>query len=176
MSITGQRKVEEGLFVPWRTAKRGGVSGGEPVGTLSLDKQEVGDSGGGTVAVQITANREEFGFPGIFVPTFVTTRDNLASPEVIRLAYVTVGNERISGDIEQHALALAGPAALNVATFDNIGIPLEFQGVTDLVIMQATWSTNTDTKVYHFHIFGYMFDAQLIAREGRISELLAGIR
>ncbi len=176
MSVTADRSVaDNGLFVPWRTAKRGGRDGGEPVGTLSIDGGAVGDATAGTFALRITANREEFGFPGIFVPTHMTIRDNLASAEVVRLAYVTAGNERLNGDIEQHVLAIAGAAGLNVASFGNVGIPIEFFGV-NTVIMQASWSTNTDTKVYHFHVFGYMFDAQIIAREGRIGELLAGIR
>lgn len=175
MSISTTLKAEDGLYVPFRTGKRGGYLGGDPVGTLSLDSEVTGNATGGTAALLLTMNRDEFGFPIIFVPTFVSTRDNLAAPEVVRLAYVTAGNERISGDIEQHVLPLAGASALNVGNFDSIGIPIEGFG-EDLRVGQITWSSNVDTKVYHGHWFGYCFDAQLIAREGRIGELLAGIR
>lgn len=174
MSISQSLDVRDGVYVPWRTAKRGGINGGDPVGTVSVDGGLTGDATAGTAAIIIRMSRDTFGFPIIMIPTHLSARDNLASPEVVRLAYVTQGNERMVGDIEQHVLALAGAAALNVANFDSLGIPIEGQGV-DQIILQVTWSTNTDTKVYHAHVFGYVYDAQLIAREGRVEGRLAGL-
>ncbi len=166
-----------GRYVPYRTPERAGEDGGDPVGTLSIAATATGAAGGGTVTVVIRMRRTEFGFRLIWVPTYISVVDNLATAEVVLLgAFGNPNNERLAGAMRQSVLPLAGAGALNVGSFTQLGVAVEPETETISTVLTGEWSTNTDTKVYFVHAYGVCYDAEVIAREGRISELLAGLR
>lgn len=179
MAIDVSTLVSSGKFVPFRTARRGGRYGKDPVGTLFIDAGATGAAGGGTVTLRIAMARIEFGFHPLFVPTVINTFDTLATPEEVQLFYDSAGNERVvdgSSGIRQTELAVAG-ASSNDLVFTVPGFVIEPDQVAAADVLDFVWATNTDTILYHAHVFGMLFDAEIIAREeSEISELLMGVR
>ncbi len=90
MSVTASAFVASGRFVPFRTKRRGGFDGGEPVGTLYVDAQVTGDGGGGSATAEIAMASQEFGFPGIWVVTRVDVVDNQDAATVVFLQFQSV--------------------------------------------------------------------------------------
>lgn len=176
MAVTTSVDMATGLFVPWRTAKRGGVDGGDPVGTLSLDASATGAAGGGTVTLTITAVDGSFGFHAIWVPTYIALQDNLAAAESPLFSWRAAGNARLDVNLFQTFLSIRGAGTDDVSVMQNATVPIEPDNRTATQVMQAIWATNTDTIVYHIHTFGVLFDAELLARAGRIPDILAGVR
>lgn len=178
MAVTATGLFTGGLFVPFRTAKRGGRDGGDPVGSYYFDGGAVGAAGGGTVTIILAMQKEAFGFHPLFVPTHIDASDTLATAEEVQLIYDPAGNSRIAAGngIRESVLAVAG-SATNDVFFTAAGIIVEPSEDVDTSVLAAVWKTNTDTKTYHFHIFGMLFDAEIMAREeSKISELLMGVR
>lgn len=173
MSVTGTVTVGDSLYVPYRTAKRGGEDGGDPVGTLSIDGEVTGDSGSGLAVINVTSRKFEHGFHPLIVPTLVSINDDLAAAEEVRFSLINTGNERINDNI--HEVQLAVRADVNVARFDRSGFIIEPDSLPGANIMSAVWQTNTDTKVYHLHVFCFMFDAELIAASGKLAGVLGGV-
>lgn len=163
-----------GLYVPFRTPIRAGPLGNQPVGTLNVDANATGAAGGGTVTLRITMDVEEFGFRPIWCPTRVSVSDNLATAEAMELLYIATGNERLRANIGEVVVTVAVSGS-NVGLAEGLPVPIQ-PNVAAGEIMRATWDTNTDTKIYHLHVFGPVFDAELLAREGEVADLLAGIR
>ncbi len=165
-----------GLFVPFRTAQRGGKEGADPVGTVMIDAGVTGAAGGGTVRLSVAGTGTEFGFPMLWVPTMISTQDNLSAAEVVTLLWRNEGNDRLNTVIQEARLAVAG-ADFNIMVPNQLGILIDPSGLrVNTNLIQALWSTNTDTKTYHLHVYGPVYDAQLIARGGIVPELLAGLR
>ncbi len=176
MSVDTSTAIAALDFLPFRTGERGGGDGGDPVGTCAIDAQAVGDGSGGTVAVNITASRLQFGFHPLMVPTYVVARDNLAAAEVVQLAYSGVGNERLTGtSFLEHLLSLAGAGSVNSARFRESGLIIEPSVVTGAIVMTAKWITNTNAKIYHLHVYMNVWDAELMALSGRIQGVLTGV-
>ncbi len=175
MAISQDRAVADiGLYVPFRGIDREvGFCG-----TLFLDASATGDASGGAIQIRILMSKFEFGFHPIFVPTRVSAFDN-ATAEVVVFQYGAVGNERISDTTREPKLGVAGFGG-NSMTFESLGIPIEpiLEGGGDVMGMQ--WLTNVDTKLYHAHIFGVIYDAEAMARgkvRGRkLDVLLGGVR
>ncbi len=173
MAVSEATNVSAGKFTPFRTASRGGDGGGDPVATLHVDAQVTGDGSGGEASINIRMQETEFGFRPIWVTTLITSRDDLAAAEEVTFFFASAGNERLQGNMQQVELAVRS-GSTNVATFDrNLMIDPD-QGVVTQVI-GATWPTNTNAKVYHLHVFGFLFDSELVARSGRLSDLLGGL-
>ncbi len=161
-----------GLYTPYHTRERGGADG--LVGTLYVDGAAVGDATGGALTIQIRMRRQEFGFPLIWVPTVIVGSDNLAAAEAIQFSYDSTGNRRIDGGLVQTVLAVR--SIDNAAVMQNVSVPIEGVSDAQAVVFGTIWPSNTDTKVYHLHMFGPVFDLQVIARQGDVDVLLAGMR
>jgi hypothetical protein len=43
-------------------------------------------------------------------------------------------------------------------------------------VLTALWETNTDTKTYHLHGFGYAYDLEILERSGRLEGAVLGAR
>lgn len=178
MSVSATRSLSAALYTPFRTSKRGGGDASEPVGTLHMDAEVTGDAGGGTVTLIVAGRREEFGFPQLFVPTLVTVQDNLAAAEDVSFAYLAPGNDRLNAAITLSITSVRAGSVTNAGFLDNVTIPIQGPDQTNRDICQAFWATNTDTKVYHLHLFGPVYDAQILANSdyGRIALPLSGVR
>lgn len=176
MAITFTLNAEDGEFVPFHTAVRGGPEGMDPVGTLSVDGGGAGDSSGDPTDIQILFRATMFGFRALFIPTQMVVSDNLAAAEVVAVSYVLTGNRRVNGSLLENVVTIAGPQASNVGVAELAGLPIEGTDEVNRLALQATWSTNTNLKLYHLHVFGPVFDLEVVERHGQISELLSGIR
>lgn len=175
MSISSSVAIGDGLFVPFFQDVRGGKEGKSPVGTVNVDLSDVGEAGGGTVTLSLTMTREIFGFRAIVAPTLIVAADTLATAEAIRMQATFTGNRRLGNHMEQAVLALAAQGQ-NVAKFEESGLVFESDLLDETTILSFVWSTNTDTKIYNFRLFGAVFDAEIIEAEGSISDFLAGVR
>lgn len=173
MAVSATRFVSAGLYTPYHTLGRGGSNG--LVGSLSVDAEATGDSGGGSVTVALNMGRQEFGFPILWVPTVIAIRDNLAAAENVALIYDSTNNRRLAASFHEVVVGLRS-GATNTALMSNVSIPVEGDAVAPAGIFAAIWPTNTDTKSYHLHMFGPVFDLQVIAKQGEIDLLAAGVR
>lgn len=175
MAVVQTRNVGDGVFVPFRVPKRAGAVGDRPVGTLGVDSEAVGTATGGTVRIQLAMDLQEFGFPIIWVPTVISLSDNLASPIVVTFG-ISGSMPRMQANLEEAVVLVATPGlALNVGIVENVSIPME-SNAPGQEVMFAVWGTNTDTKIYHLHAFGPVYDAQVMANEGEVPDLVAGLR
>lgn len=173
VTLTAADDADLALYVPFRTSSRGGRDGGDPVGTLSINAGATGAAGGGTVTITITMGHIIHGFHPLFVPTYVSISDSLTTAEEVSLAYNSGGNERLVGSLTEAELLIA-VAGQNAKRFQSSGLLIEpVRGGGS--VMSAVWQTNTDTKTYHLHIFGYMFDAELLVTAGRLEGLSSGL-
>ncbi len=173
MSISQTRDIADGLYVPYHTASRDHENG--LVGTLAVNAEATGDGGGGVVVILLRTRREEFGFPLLWVPTQVTLTDNLATAVDVILTMEPAGNRRLNASMNQR-VAMAQVQSANMGNLVDITIPIEGVDETQQNILQAEWETNTNAKTYHVHMFGPVYDLQMIARLGHIDPLVAGIR
>lgn len=174
MSVAVTRSTSAGLFVPFRNANRGGGDGSEPVGTLSIDAEAAGDGSAGSVTIAIAMARLEFGMHPLFVPTYVNSEDSLVTAEEVEFQLDSVGNERIQDSLRQVVLAVDG-LNRNVARFVNDGLIVEPSQSVEANVFVFAWKTNTNALTYHGHVFGYVYDAELLARAGGNFGLLAGL-
>lgn len=174
MAVAQVRVLDDvGLYVPYHTGGRGRYSG--LVGMLGMDANATGLAGGGSVTISITASKDAFGFPFTWVPTFIGVDDNLAAAEEVRVSYNGDGNRLLAFSPAQNALSVRS-GSQNTGVFSNLAIPIEPDGEDPVGILTAVWPTNTDTKLYHLHVFGPVYDMQVIARNYEITEMLAGLR
>ncbi len=161
-------------YVPWHTRGRG--EGNGLVGTLSVDALATGDATGGTVAINLRMTREVFGFPMLFVPTIINTKDNLAAAEEVLFIYTPEGNGRLLSRLEEGVLALDA-GGVNTAIMTNTSVPIEGVGSeANLDVFSVVWNTNTNSLAYHLHMFGPVYDLQVIAKLGILDQLAAGLR
>ncbi len=174
MSVTVTLTVSgDGLYVPFRGFDReAGI-----VGTLQVAGSVTGDAGGGTASVRISMAPEEFGFHAIWVPTQVSTIDDLAAAEAVNLAFDTAGNERLESTQLEAQLAIRSQS-FNFCSFTQLGIAIDPD--TTGLVLTAGWTTNTLNKVYQIRAYGVVFDGQALARGkhrgARVDQLLAGVR
>lgn len=166
--------VSAGLYVPYQTRYRGIGTG--PVGTVYVDGTATGAAGGGTVTLSIAMRAIEFGFKVLWIPTQVSVRDTLASAEVVEFVFDAAGNLRLDSAVVIPAVTVAMAQGGNSVLLDIGGIPIE--GVTQAQgnVLRAVWATNTDTKAYHVHAFGPVYDMESMAKSGVLPDLMAGIR
>ncbi len=176
MAVAQSRAVADvGLYVPFRGFDREAGM----VGTLAIDAEATGDAGGGAVTILITMARIEFGFHPIYVPTRVSSFDTLTTPEVVMFQFDPAGNERIDESLREADLAVAGFGGSS-ATFDKLGVTVEpiLEASTSVLVFQ--WTTNENTKAYHGHIFGVVYDGEALARGKRHAKtpdvLMGGVR
>lgn len=175
MAVTSTFNVgTAGLFRPFRTPERAD-GGPEPVGTLHVPVNDVGDATGGAVTISIAMRRQEFGFHPLWIPTWANSRDNLATAEAVALGIEATGNERLAFVLEQAVLATAR-GSTNIARFDLNGVLIDPDSRVVSIVASFTWTTNTDTKIYRGQLFGPVYDGEVIARLGGINSLLAGLR
>ncbi len=173
MSIVVNRTVLTGSFVPYHQAQRGAGNG--LVGTFSKDALATGDSGSGTVTINLDMRREEFGFPAVIVPLTINTEDDLASLEVVRTTFISAGNPRLEADLAEVVTPVSS-GGFQFAVKDNVAVPLEGLDRTQRTVLSALWATNADGKKYHLHMYGLVYDLQLIARNGFVDPLMSGLR
>lgn len=176
MSISNNVEMGDGIYVPFFQKVRGGERGTSPVGTVKAAVTDTGDMSGGTVTIGLVMRKLTFGFRALIVPTFICAIDNLAAAEAVRLVF-SEGNRRI-GDaavLEEGLLSVA-VSGQNVAKFDPAGILWEKLDEGAATVVQAIWSTNTNTIVYNLRIVAAVFDAEVIEKKGSISDFLAGVR
>lgn len=174
MAVSGTGELLESAYRPWHTMERGADTG--VVGVVAVNAEVTGAAGGGTATIHVKAPRNLFGFPYALVPTFLSTSDNLATAEVVSVSIRAGGNRLLSTSLTQAVLPVVSSGPSNIAVFEHLAVPIEPDQEVSTSIIQALWDTNTDTKVYHVHAFFLVFDLQLIARKGRIPDLLAGLR
>lgn len=173
MAVSTTTAVSGGLYVPFHQKSRG--DGYTPVGTLYVDGGATGAAGGGTVSIAISMRALEFGFRLAWVITQMSISDNLGTAEVVELSYQAAGNRRINSAIV-FAQSTLDAGAQDGALLEIGAIPIEGVSQTQGDVFKAQWQTNTDTKSYHLHAFGPVYDLELIAQSGRVPPLLAGIR
>ncbi len=177
MSISTNIVVSDGLYVPFRGFDR--EAG--PVGTLDVQGQTVGDGSGGTVAINIQWNYEEFGFHGIWVPTMISIQDTLASAIPVEVLFRGLGNERIN---DFHGEIVTPTASTfttrNLGKVTDLAFPLEApqnSRETLRTVITAGWATNTNALLYELHVYGVLYDAESLARgkmRGKAPDLLLG--
>lgn len=165
--------VANGLYTPFQTKKRG--ANGSPVGTLYVDVGAAGAAGGGTVTAALAMRRIEFGMVIAWIVTGMAVSDTLVTAEAVQLAFFRQGNVRLASEIVFSALPVA-VSGQNAVGVEPMAVPIEGVNQTQADIFKAIWSTNTDTKGYHVHLFGPVYDLELIAKSGYVPDLLAGIR
>lgn len=177
MAVTTTSFASAGRYEPFHVVGRAGGDGRDPVGTLFIDANATGDATGGAVTINIAMGMNDFGFRMMFVPTFVSVQDALAAAEVMEFLYTSGGNKRITANVSQHILGIrGGPSDVDVHVVTQLAMLIEPFTVAAADIMSARWATNTDTKAYHMHVFGVCYDAEVIAKEGGIPDLVAGLR
>ncbi len=181
MSISVERNVADeatGLYVPFRTAQRGGVSGGDPVGTLAINAEVTGDATGGTVQIEVVMQLLAFGFHALWLVTDFTLTDAGAAQNVIAV-FDSRGNERLIAELSEVGTTIAGPFTTSIFKARGNGVIIEPSSLLVATgaheVMQGLWTTNTNGNVYHVHAFGYLYDAEIIARSGRLGGLLGGL-
>lgn len=173
MAVDTTVAVENGLYVPFHQKSRG--DGYTPVGTLFVDGTATGAAGGGTVSLAISMRAQEFGFRLAWVITNLSISDNLSTAEAVEMSYQAGGNRRINGAIVFSAFPV-DVGGQNAVLVEPGAVPIEGVNQTQGDVLKALWATNTDTKLYHMHAFGPVYDLELIALIGRVPDLLAGIR
>lgn len=173
MTVTQTQNVQNNGYVPYHTASRDYENG--LVGTLAVNAEATGDGSGGVVNILLRMRREQFGFPLLYVPTQVTLVDNLATAVDVIAGFEPAGNRRLIANVNQR-VAMVQVQSSNMGNLVDVTIPIE--GIDNSLrdIFQAQWETNTDSKTYHLHMFGPVYDLQMIARMGHIDPLAAGIR
>lgn len=172
MSVEERTSMSVQHYVPFRGADRAEGA----VGTVNVDIQATGDGSGGTVKVVLDMSRVTFGFHALWVPTRVSSEDNIGAVEVVQLSWQRFGNERLAGTVTENVLTVRHGVE-NAAPFGELGLLIEPDLEVEAGVMQMLWQTNTDTKTYHLHAFGPVYDGEFMSR-GRsgIPELLAGLR
>lgn len=173
MTLVVNALLENGLFVPYHQAERG--QGNGLVGTLSVDAAGTGDASGGTFSLNIQMSRQEFGFTPVFVPTAIYCQDDLATLEVVRLAYLSQGNRRLQSDLVEVVTPVA-QSGFNFGQKLEVSVPIEGRDRTDRTVFVGVWFTNTLNEVYHVHMFGPVYDLEILARSGYVDPLMAGLR
>ncbi len=175
MAVASTFLFSTGLYVPFRGVDRT-VS---MVGTYFIDLNDAGEAGGGGVVITLTMGRDEFGFHPIFIPTRISTFDDLAAAEEVRVALIATGNERISAALTERRLPIA-TANGQSAEFESLQVPIEPDQLVPAAVLTASWDTNTDTKDYSCKVFGVLYDAEAMASgkaAGRaVDVLLGGVR
>lgn len=175
MAVDTATVVSAGDFTPFRTGFRGGVDAADPVGTLFVDAEAVGDGSGGTVIIRVQVVQDVLGFPMIWVPTTIVISDNLAAAETVLVRLSRVGNARVSSDMFTVVTPVRA-VSVNATIIPNLVLPIEPDQNSASDVLQATWATNTNVKVYHVHVLGPVFDRQLMAMGEKVHDLVAGIR
>ncbi len=176
MAVAATRSVGSGLYVPFRGIDRR-VS---PVGTLSIDATITGAAGGGTATITIAMAKDEFGFHPIWILTRAyVTEDNNVAQEVL-FTYLAAGNERIQGSITEEVTSRVTINGDNVGNAGLLAIPIEPDQQSQADVFLARWAVNTDTNIYHLHMFGVLYDAQAMAASkehgARVDTFMAGVR
>lgn len=179
MTVTDVTLFQDGLYVPYR----GLAKGIQPAGTYSALLSGTGDAGGGTVNLQMSMRKVEFGFHAVLTMVLVEANDNLASPVEVLFQYsATPGNERVdtAGVMSVRKLPVSS-IGLNRANWlgQDLPIPIESISVAGATAFNIAWATNTDTKLYTARVFGQLWDAEVLARSrGRMvmSDQFFGVR
>lgn len=175
MAVETSFNFNRGTFVPFAQRSRGGESGA--VGTVAIDEQITGAAGGGAATLNIDMGKTEFGFRILYVPTFIGVRDNLATAENVSFSWVATGNKRLPGTATfAQNIVSTQVSGVNLGLADTSGMLIEGREIADARILRFVWETNTDTKIYHVHVFGTAYDLEWIEKYGVIGPVLEGIR
>ncbi len=174
MAVSTNRDVADGLFTPYHQRQR--AEGNGLVGTLSVNAEATGAAGGGSVTIILRMRRREFGFPILWVPTLIQCQDNLGTPEPVTLNYLSAGNRQLTANLTEVITPIDAGDVQDVGHALNVSMPIEGNETSIDSILSMKWETNTDTKIYHMHVFGPVYDLQVVARQGYIDELMAGLR
>ncbi len=176
MSVSVTRNVSAGLYVPFRGVDRL-VS---PVGTLAIDATVTGDASAGTVSIALAMEFDEFGFHPIWIPTRINAIVNNAGVDEVEFTYQPAGNERLSGVLTEEITTRVTVGGDNVGNAVFLAVPIEPDQKAPADVFTVRWETNTDTKVYHLHLFGVLYDAQAMSQRkdpgSRIDTFMAGVR
>lgn len=177
MSVTSIAAVANGTYEPFHTEVRAGPNSEDPVGTVAVDSGVTGDASGGTVTIGVSMRPQEFGFRLLWIPLSIVLRDNLAGQDLVNLNYLSVVNDRLDAVVEEFITMEDAAQSLNMGLSKMYALPIEVSyGTSGGNVLTAVWATNTDTKIYHLHVFGPVFDLEVMAREGKVHPLMAGIR
>lgn len=165
MVVTVNASIGDGNFQRYqgeRDKKDGGA-----VGTFSIDMQGVGDSGGGTVTLNLQASRTPFGFRAALVPIAVSVQVT-TDPGNVFFSYSDNNNFRLDGAANiQYAsdlIQVGSEFFLPEQVVPRVGI----EPVTKVAanVFTVRFTTNTDATVYHLHMFGIVFDRERMAKHG----------
>jgi len=152
-----------------------GGRGSACVGTYDQDVEVTGASGGGTVTLSASWQGLEWGFRPIIVIMAVTGQAN-SDPGNVRISYVPTGNRRLQGELTYayDMVAVGGNFLTPEYAFPRVAVEPRVGDNVD-VFMRMIMDTNTDTTNYHMHLFGLVFDVELMGRMGRYQELIAAL-
>lgn len=176
MAVSNNTAMAGGHFVPFRMRKRAGASRTDPVGTLHVNAEVSGDGSGGSATASITGVKDTFGFPALWVPTMIAVQDVLASLVDVRIIFGAVGNDRLEATVSV-PVVMTAVGGVNMGVLGNTSILIDSSGVANAGdVLSAVWATNTNTFVYHLHVYGPVYDGQWLAEADNLPELLAGLR
>jgi len=177
VAISDGKSLDDTMYLAFKGVTR---SAG-PVGTFMFTHSVIGDATGGSVAIGMQMKRQHFGFYALLVPTNISIQDDLATAEVVLLGY-SLTNARTRGigvgsALQDVILPTAAVGGQNIGRF--IGSKAIMEGLTDDAqdVLVASWSTNTNLKVYRMVVYGVVYDAEAISSyfgDLQISGPLAG--
>lgn len=175
MAVTSNTRLNSGVYTELKQIIRGGRERSKPVATAMVEGEATGAAGGGLVTVNITVTNDEFGFRAILVPVAVFTNDNLATPEVVQVAWPSAQNKRMQQNVSQ-AFTPLRVNSINLGKVEASGMLIEPFISAASSIVRAVWATNTDTKVYNLAALFMVYDLEMMEREGEVGALMEGIR
>lgn len=170
MAVSNTETVTAQDFKVWMGGRRGACRG-----TYDQDVEVTGAAGGGTATLAARWVGNEWGFVPIMVIMAVTVQAN-TDPGFVRVSYVDTGNRRLQGELTYayDTVVVDGNHITPEYAFPKVPIEPRDGPSVDL-FMRAVFDTNTDTKIYHMHIFGLVFDAEWMSRSGDYRELIQAI-
>ncbi len=170
MSLTLSEQVSAEEFKRWM-----GNRVSTCVGTYDHDFEGTGDGSGGTLTLSLSFDGTEWGFDPIIVITAVSVRIS-SDPTNVGIVYEVTGNRRLADD-----LGFASGTVSNQGQFLNpeyvlprIAIEPQKGQVTG-VFLRALFDSNVNSAIYHFHVWGLVFDAEIMAASGDYREIVAAL-
>lgn len=174
MAVSQDRALAQvGFYTQTEVRVRG--KAGAAVGWLHVDAGATGDASGGSMQLTLQGRQQEFGFKWLWLPLHITFRDDLASAETVVFRYKAAGMRVLNFDLEETIQAVRA-SGQNRGTVIGGVLPVYTESLVAVDLLEILWATNTDTKLYHLHAFGPVFDREILAKGAGYSEMLAGLR
>lgn len=144
------------------------------VGTFSIDVGATGDASGNPLTVIAQMQRGVWGFPALLVTHAMSVNAVAQDPGFANLGYLAVGNRRIQGDLR---FATDFILVDNDYWMTESVIPRIIVEPTEALasIFVTTFATNADTKVYHLHVAGLVYDLNQLVKSGAYAGVAGNI-